>query len=182
MAIFRERADAALHAFRPGPRGLAFRLFAGKCRAAGRNGDLLIGKSWTNPVFAAVAVFALFRISRRLWPQTPGRWLIPPLLLATSAQLLTMAMTPYAMTAHLAFNLLWLWCFLRTDRRGDLGALAAGFVATGLHQIVFHPVFVAPFIAELLLAGRWRRAGYFIIGYALIGLFGAPTGSWLCRP
>jgi len=133
--------------------------------------DLLVGKSWTNPVLAAIAVMTTFWVARRLWPQSPGRWLLPPLLLATSPQLLTMAMTPYAMTPHLAFNLVWLWCFLRNDRRGDLGALAAGFVATGLHQLIFHPIFVSPFIAELLLARRWRRAGCYIIGYAFIGIF-----------
>ena len=133
--------------------------------------DVLVGKSWTNPLLAAIAVMTQFGVARRLWPQCPGRWLVPPLLLATSPQLLTMAMTPYAMTPHLAFNLIWLLCFLRNDRRGDFGALAAGFVATGLHQLIFHPIFVSPFIAELLLARRWRRAGCFIIGYALIGIF-----------
>ena len=133
--------------------------------------DLVVGKSWTNPVLATIAVMSLFRVSRRLWPQAPSRWLVPPLLLATSPQLLTMAMTPYAMTPHLAFNLMWLWCFLRNDRRGDLGALTVGFVATGLHQLIFHPIFVSPFIIELLLARRWRRAGPFILCYALIGLF-----------
>jgi hypothetical protein len=133
--------------------------------------DVLVGKSLTNPFLAAIAVTVLFGVARRLWPLTPGRWLIPPLLLATSPQLLTMAMTPYAMTPHLAFNLLWLWCFLRNDRRGDISSLVAGFVATGLHQLIYHPIFVTPFIAELLLARRWRRAGYFILGYALIGIF-----------
>jgi hypothetical protein len=84
-----------------------------------------------------------------------------------------MSMTPFAMTAHLAFNLLWLLCFLQNNRRGDAGALACGFVATGLHQLIFHPLFVAPFVAELLLARRFRRAGFFVVGYGLIGLFWA---------
>lgn len=133
--------------------------------------DLTVGREWTNPALAALAAFALWRIARRLWPGRPGTALVPLVLLAASPQLLTMAMTPYAMTAHLAFNLLWLWCFLRGDRRGGIGALAAGFIATGLHQIVFHPIFAAPFILELLIARQWRRAAVYIAGYALIGLF-----------
>lgn len=133
--------------------------------------DLAVGKAWTNPLLAAVSAFALFRIARRLWPQTPATALVPLLLLVASPQFLAMAMTPYAMTAHLAFNLLWLWCFLRNDRCGDAGAMLAGFVATGLHQIVFHPIFVLPFIVELLLARRWLRAVLYVLVYAAIGLF-----------
>jgi len=34
---------------------------------------------------------------------------------------LVMSMTSYAMTAHLALNLIWLWFFLRTTRLGMRG-------------------------------------------------------------
>ena len=112
-------------------------------------GLLTVGAEWTNPLLAAISILAVFRIGRRLWPETPGAAAAAALLMASSAQFLAMAMTAYAMSAHLAFNLLWLWCFLRGDRRGDFGALAFGFVATGLHQLLFHPLFVAPFIARL---------------------------------
>ena len=135
--------------------------------------DRTIGREFASPLLAAVAVFALFRITRKLWPETPRAALVPVLLLALSPQFLVTAMTPFAMTAHLAFNLLWLICFLQNNRRGDAGALACGFVATGLHQLIFHPLFAAPFIAELLIARRFRRAGLFIAGYGLIGLFWA---------
>ncbi len=134
-------------------------------------GALTIGSDWTNPVLAAVAILALYRIGRSLWPDAPGQALVPVMLLATSAQFLTMAMTAYAMTAHLAFNLLWLWCFLRGDRRGDAGAFAAGFVATGLHQLLFHPLFVLPFIVALWLSGRRMRAAAYVAAYAAIALF-----------
>jgi len=130
-----------------------------------------IGREFASPILAAVAAFALFRIARKLWPETPRSALVPVLLLTASPQFLIMAMTPFAMTAHLAFNLLWLLCFLQNNRRGDAGALACGFVATGLHQLVFHPLFAAPFVAELLLARRFRRAALFIAGYGLICLF-----------
>ncbi len=132
-----------------------------------------IGGHLANPALGAIALLALHRVARRLWPERPLLALLPMLLLASSAQFLTMAMTAYAMPAHLAFNLIWLACFLRDDRRGDAGAIAAGFFATGLHQLLFHPLFALPFIAELWLAGRRRRFLLFVGAYALIGLFWA---------
>lgn len=134
-----------------------------------------VGMEWTNPFLAAFSVLAVYRIGRRLWPQSGGASLVAALLTATSAQVLTMAMTPFAMTAHLALNLVWLWCFLRDDARGDIAAVAAGFVATGLHQLIFHPLFVAPFIVQLLGRRRFGRASVYILGYTAIGLFWA---SW----
>lgn len=139
-------------------------------------GERTIGREFTNPVLAAVAAFALFHIARKLWPETPRAALVPVLLLTLSPQFLVMAMTPFAMTAHLTFNLLWLLCFLQDNRRGDAAALGIGFFATGLHQLIFHPLFVAPFIVELLLARRFRRATVFVVGYSLIGLV------WLLYP
>ena len=132
-----------------------------------------VGREWTSPLLSVVAAFALFRIARKLWPETRSAALLPLLLLTLSAQFLVTAMTPFSMTAHLTFNLLWLWCFLQNNRRGDAGALACGFIATGLHQIVFHPLFVAPFIVELLIARRFRRGALFVAGYALICAFWA---------
>ncbi len=137
-------------------------------------GLVTIGADWTNPILAAGSVILLHRIGRRLWPDAPRLALVPVLLLASAPQFLAMAMTAYAMPAHLAFNLLWLLCFLRGDRRGDAGALAAGFVATGLHQILFHPLFAAPFIVELWRAGQRRRLAVYLAAYLLIGLF------WTC--
>src|SRR5205085_9236805 len=137
-------------------------------------GSLSIGAAWVNPLLAAVSVGALYRIGRRLWPDSRGTALVPILLLASSAQFLTMAMTSYAMTAHLAVNLLWLWCFLRNDRRGDAGAIAAGFVGTGLHQLLFHPLFVLPFIVSLWFRKQRGRALVYVAAYAAIGLF------WTC--
>jgi hypothetical protein len=137
-------------------------------------GIATIGADWVNPILAALAILALYRVGRRLWPESPRLPLMPLLLLASSAQFLTMAMTAYAMTAHLAFNLIWLACFLRRDRRGDVGALAAGFVATGLHQVLFHPLFVFPFIVSMWFSGERRRALAYVGAYAAIGLF------WIC--
>jgi hypothetical protein len=115
----------------------------------------------------------LYRMGRRLWPDSPGAALVAVLLMASSAQFLVMAMTPWSMSAHLAFNLLWLLCFMRRDHGGDAGALLCGFIATGLHQLISHPLFVAPFIVHLWLSGQRRRALVSVGAYAAIGLFWA---------
>ncbi|MEG3163831.1 hypothetical protein U1701_04415 [Sphingomonas sp. PB2P19] len=137
--------------------------------------DRTVGRTYASPLLAALAAFALYRVARRLWPQAPAAPTLAPLLalvlLATSPQFLVTAMTPFAMTAHLALNMVWLWCFLRDDRRGVAGGLAVGFLATGLHQLVFHPLFVLPFVIELLITKRWARAAAYGVGYAAIGLF-----------
>jgi hypothetical protein len=133
--------------------------------------DLGIGKTWTGPCLAAVSVLALFDIARRLWPECRPATAVTVVLLALSPQFLVTAMTPLAMTAHLALNLLWLCCYLRGSRAGDLGAILLGFLATGLHQIIFHPLFVVPFICELFIARRWARGAFYALGYIGIALF-----------
>lgn len=120
---------------------------------------------------AAVAVAALAGIARRLWPERPDAAFVSVILLATSSQFLVTAMTPYAMTAHLAFNLVWLWLFLRDTRLCHGAAIVAAFVACGLHQVVFHPLFAAPFIAALWFDRRWKLALCYTLAYAAIGLF-----------
>jgi hypothetical protein len=125
----------------------------------------------TGPLLAMLACLAVYRVGRLLWPDERGPALVALVLLATSAQFLVNAMTPYAMTAHLAFNALWLWLFLRNDRFSDIAALAVGWLACGLHQIIFHPLFVAPFIIRLWLGGEKRRFAIYVLAYAAIGLF-----------
>ena len=134
-------------------------------------GELVGAPSLVSPLLAAVSVVAIFGVARRLWPARPDLALAAAVLLATSSQFLVTAMTPYAMTAHLAFNLVWLWLFLRGGRLGHIGAILVGFLATGLHQFVFHPLFAAPFIAELLFARRWRLALTYIAAYGFICAF-----------
>lgn len=133
--------------------------------------DLTIGRAYASPLLAAIAVFALIRAARRLWPAMPSAPLLVLVLLVAAPQFLVTAMTPFAMTAHLAVNLLWLCCHLRDDRRGDAGALLMGFIATGLHQLIFHPLFALPFILNMLCAKRWRRAAAYGAGYAAIAAF-----------
>lgn len=133
--------------------------------------DKIADPALMNPLLAMVAVIALLDIARRLFPNDRPAQGVALLLLVSSAQFIVNAMTAYAMTAHLAANLCWLSLFLRGGRWGHAGALVVGFIAIGLHQIVFHPLFVAPF-----LMWRWREGGrgivlLYCIVYGLSGLF-----------
>ncbi len=99
-----------------------------------------------NPLLVLVGGAALLDIARRTFGRNnPACWVIL-LIYALSAQTLVAAMTTYSMTAHMALNLIWLAAFLRGGYRGHSVAILTGFVATGLHQIAFHPFFVAPFL------------------------------------
>jgi hypothetical protein len=124
-----------------------------------------------NPLLSAFSVVAVWGVGRRLWPERPDLALIAAALLGTSPQLTVMAMTAYAMPAHLAFNLAWLWLFLRGGKLGHAGTIVVGFFATGLHQLAFHPLFVAPFILRLLWRRRWGLSALYIVAYAAICLF-----------
>jgi len=137
-------------------------------RAAAR---LIHADGLVNPLLSAFSIVAVWGIGRRLWPERPDVALIAAVLLGTSSQLIVMAMTAYAMPAHLAFNLAWLWLFLRGGKAGHAGAIAVGFLATGLHQLVFHPLFAAPFILRLLFHRRWGLSALYIAAYAAICLF-----------
>jgi hypothetical protein len=124
-----------------------------------------------NPALAAGSVLLTAAIARQLWPERRDLALVSALFVAFSGQVLAAAMTPYAMTAHMAFNLAWLWLHLRGGKAGHGAALAVGFLATGLHQLVFHPLFVAPFVLQLWLERRWRLAALYTLAYAAICLF-----------
>lgn len=140
--------------------------------AAFRAAFLLLGDpAMAAVLLAGIALVALFGVARRLWPGRPDAAVVAVLLLAVSSQFLITAMTPYAMTAHLALNLIWLWLFLRDTRTGHALAAIIGFAACGLHQVIFHPLFVAPFLLSVLLARRWKLAAFYAAAYAAIGLF-----------
>ena len=74
----------------------------------------MAGDAWlTGPVLALLSLIMLHAVGRRTFPNRPDATFVAVILLATSSQFLFTAMTPYAMTAHLALNLAWLWLFLR---------------------------------------------------------------------
>ena len=132
----------------------------------------LIGDpSWTNPLLAASAILATFGVARRLWPTHLDVAVISALLVATSSQVLVTSMTSYAMTAHLALNMIWLWFFLRDDKIGHGAAITTGFLASGLHELIFHLLFAAPFIVRLWASRRQRLALIYIASYSAICLF-----------
>ena len=132
---------------------------------------LIFDPSLTGPLLACIAVLALIAVARRLWPERRDAVFVSVLLLVTSSQFLLTGMTSYAMTAHLAFNLVWLWLFLRDDRPSHAAAIAVGFLAAGLHQLVFHPLFAAPFILRLWRMRRRHLALVYTIAYATTCLF-----------
>ncbi len=130
------------------------------------------------PFWAGLSVILVWAIARDLWPKRRDAAAVSALMLATSSQLLFTAMSPYAMSAHLALNLVWLWLFLRRQgpwrMAGPLLAIIVAFAATGLHQFIFHPLFAAPFVVGLWLRGHWRLAGVYTVAYGSIVLF------WMC--
>ena len=132
----------------------------------------LIGARWlASPALAAVAAGLVYAIARKLEPDDPCFAAIALLLFVTSAQFLITAMTPYAMTAHLALNLAWMWLALH-DRPWSRGlAVLVSLLACGLHQMAFHPLFVAPFLPWLWLSGRRRVAILYALAVALSALF-----------
>ncbi|MGH6993480.1 MAG: hypothetical protein ACRED8_02760, partial [Caulobacteraceae bacterium] len=128
-------------------------------------------ESLISPLLAGLGVIATWWAARKLWPERKETALCATVLLASSSQLLITAMTPYAMTAHLAFNTLWLCLFLKGGRTGHGLALVVGFLACGIHQLVFHPLFVAPFIVQLWLDRKLRLAMVYTTAYAAFALF-----------
>jgi hypothetical protein len=123
------------------------------------------------PFWAASSIVTVYSLGRRLWPERKDVAIVSALLLATSPQLVITAMSPYAMSAHLALNLIWLWLFLRKGWPWHGLAIVVAFMATGLHQALFHPLFAAPFVLQLWLSRRWRLAGFYTAAYAVICLF-----------
>lgn len=131
----------------------------------------IFGPAAVNAILVGSALLALLAVARRLWPERREAWVVAVVLMASSSQVLGMGMTPFAMTAHLLLNLVWLGLYLRNTNAGHAGAIAVGFWATGLHQLIFHPLFVTPFIAQMLLDRRWRLAALYVASYGAIGIF-----------
>lgn len=124
-----------------------------------------------NPLLAAAGLVLLQRIGRRLFPDCAGaQWLVLGGYVL-SAQILVNAMTSYAMTAHLVFDLAWLLLFLHDRRWSHALAMLLGAVAIGIHQVVFHPLFAAPLILLLLVRQRWTLFALYAVAYAGALLF-----------
>ncbi len=119
-----------------------------------------------NPLLAGFSVLLAADLARRLLPGHKSAPLVCALLMASSSQLLLNAMTPYAMSAHVAVNLAWLWLFLRREWLAHAAAAVLAMLAIGLHQVVFFPLFALPFLFEAFLE---RRRGAALVQAAAIG-------------
>ncbi len=119
-----------------------------------------------SPLLAAGSLALLPAIRANVDPAWRWNPWIAALILATSCQFLVNAMTLYAMTAHLFFNLLWLWLFTLSGRKGFWLAGWVGFLAIGLHQPVVHLAFAFPFLFRLVRQRDWGWCCYFLALYA----------------
>jgi len=129
-----------------------------------------------NPLLVVAGGAALLDIARRTFGADSRACWVVLLVYALSAQVLVNAMTTFSMTGHLAFNLIWLAAFLRGGRWGHSAAILTAFVATGLHQLVFHPFFAAPFLLWKLREGQWKLVLAYAAAYVAIILW------WVCYP
>jgi len=143
----------------------------------------LLGKvmplSLVSPLLVGVAALALWRVAARLWPGDRATQIVVLVLFASSSQVILTGTAAFAMTTHLAFNLVWLALFLRGSRASHGAALGVGFFATGIHQPLFHPLFVLPFLDLLRRQRRWRELGLYLAGYLAIGLFWMAWPRWV---
>lgn len=119
-----------------------------------------------NPVLAALGLVATWRIARQVLPGDSESQLVAVILYATSTQVLALSMTSYAMTGHLALNMIWLMLLLHDRWYAHLGAIAVGLLAIGLHQVVYHPLFAGPFLFYcLVMKRRWALSGLYAFVY-----------------
>lgn len=129
-----------------------------------------------NPILCAIGLVALYDIARRLFVDYPAAvWLVLAVYLL-SAQVLVNAMTSYAMTGHLAFDLVWLALFVRGKWWQHGLAMAIGAWTIGLHQVSYHPLFAGPFILMLLYQRRWPLFAAYAFSYAAALFF------WILYP
>lgn len=129
-----------------------------------------------NPALCAIGLIALYDVARHLFSSSPAAvWVVLATYLL-SAQVLVNAMTSYAMTGHLALNLVWLAFFLRGKWWQHAIAMAIGAWTIGLHQVVFHPLFAGPFILMLLSQRRRALFAAYSLVYVTALLF------WLSYP
>lgn len=139
----------------------------------------VVDPALASPLMAALGGFCIWRIARLLWPASATTQLACVLLYAGSSQVLMTAMTAYSMSMHLALNMLWLWLFLLNRRQTHAAAMVVGWFATGIHQPVFHALFVLPFLLLLLGQKRWQLLAAYCLAYALIGAFWLAWPIWI---
>jgi hypothetical protein len=140
---------------------------------------LVLPQGLAGGVLVGLGGLALWRIAGRLWPDSGSTRAVVFVLYVTSAQVVVSAATTFAMSAHMTANLVWLWLFLQRRPWTQAGAIAVGFIATGLHQPLFHPLFVGPFLLLLLRERAWKELAVYVAAYLAIGLFWIGWQPWL---
>ena len=133
--------------------------------------ELVGAANLVGPLAILLGAIALWACARKIWPNDRSAAVLAMLLYLGSGQVLVNGMTSYAMPLHLTANLVWLWLFIQNRLRMDLLALCVAFVAVGLHQPVFHPMFALPILVGVLIERDWRRSAIFFFGYLVIGAF-----------
>lgn len=118
---------------------------------------------FASPLMSAGSLVLAAMIARKLMPDLPAAPIMVAVLMATSAQLVVTAMTPYAMAGHLFFNLAWLWLLLQRKPWATLLSLLPAMLAMGLHQSAFFPLFALPFLLERFLAGERIFACLYVV-------------------
>lgn len=114
------------------------------------------------PVTLGAGLLALWSVAHRLMPERRDAVVVTMLMALTSVQLIATAMTPYAMTSHFAFNMIWLALILRGGALGHALAGIVALLAAGLHQWHFPLLFIGPFILWLAANRRWGAAAFHI--------------------
>ncbi|MFN7024895.1 MAG: hypothetical protein ACK4QP_10305 [Pseudorhizobium sp.] len=137
---------------------------------------MLLDPALMNPLLVSIGLVVLWSLSRKIFAEETGAVWVAMLTFLLSGQLLTNSMTHYAMTSHVVFNLVWLALFLRGGPVAHALAMVVGFLAIGLHQPIFHPLFAGPILLGLL----WqKRLGLFAI-YAAV--YAAALLLWFSYP
>ena len=130
-----------------------------------------------SPLFAAGAAALLVQLVRQHLPEAKTAPIICLVLAATSAQWVITGMTSFAMSAHLFFNLAWLALVFRKGAAVQIAAGLVAFLAVGLHQFAFFPVFAGFFILELFLSGRRGAAiGQGVVVLAAVAFWASWNG------
>lgn len=123
--------------------------------------------AYTSAILNAAAILLVARVARQLFPDHIEAPVIAALLLATSQQALAASLTPYAMSAHLCLNLLWLTLFLENRWLTHVVAAVIGVATASLHQIHAHLFFALPFLLTLLAPIQWRVLAIYAVIYAV---------------
>lgn len=132
------------------------------------------GAPWLlNPLIGGATLWMLWRIARRLWPDTAAcGWAL--LLTAASPAFVVNAISLYSMPAHLLASLCFTALLLDPTPRRLLCAGAVGSLALTLHNPLPHTLYAIPWLGALALRrGRVRSlatlaAGY-LPGFVLLG-------------